>query len=132
MDDNGDTVNTITHEAKRGALNKKERRYFEEHFKELGKMRGWSNSVVRDILKKIPKEKVFFDRILLSGTHVFVFRIPDDVAEESSPISVDVFKLNGQFLGATRVPAKPIFISKKRMHFVSSDEEGNIFLVVRE
>ena len=93
-------------------------------------MRGWPNSAVRDILKKIPKEKVFFDRILLSSTHIFVFRIPDDVADESSPIPVDVFKLNGRFQGTTQMPAKPLFISEKHMYFVNSDEEGNIYLSI--
>jgi len=132
MDENGDAVSTITHETTRSALSKKEREYFEEHFREFGKMKGWPESAVRDILKKIPKEKVFFDRILLSDTHVFVFRIQEDVSVEKSLIPVDVFELNGRFLGAIRMPDKPVFISEKRMYFVSSDEEGNIFLVVRE
>jgi hypothetical protein len=132
LDEKGDAVSTITHKATRSTLSKKEREYFEAHFRELGKMRGWPKNAVRDILKKIPKEKVFFDRILLSCTHVFVFRIQEDVSDESSPIHVDVFKLNGRFLGATQMSDKPIFISEKRMYFVSSDEEGNIFLIVRE
>jgi len=132
LDEKGEAVRMITHEAPRSPLSKKERKYFEEHFREFGKMKGWPTSAVRDILKKIPKEKVFFDRILLSGSHVFVFRIQEDVSDGSSPVPVDVFELNGRFLGTTHLPGKPIFISEKRMYFVSSDEEENIFLVVRK
>lgn len=130
LDENGDIINTLTHESPRSNLSKKERSYFEDYFKELGKRRGWPNSAVREIIKKIPKEKVFFDRILLTGDHVFVFRIVEDVSIQSSPVPVDVFNLNGRFQGSTQLPAKPIFISGQRMYFVNSDEEGNIYLKI--
>jgi len=132
LDENGDTVNTITHDSPRRDLSKQERKHFEEHFKELGKMRGWPNRAVRDIIKKIPKEKVFFDGILLTNTHVFISRISMDVSSEDSPVPVDVFELNGGFLGSAQMPAKPIFISEKRMYFLNSDEDGNIYLVVTD
>jgi hypothetical protein len=132
LDDKGDTVNTIAHESPRNDLSKKERKHFEKHFKELGKMRGWPNRAVRDIIKKIPGKKVFFDRLLLTDKHVFVFRIPEDVSNERTPLPVDVFNLNGRLLGSTQMPAKPGLISERRMYFMSSDEDGNIYLVVAD
>jgi hypothetical protein len=132
LDETGNTLNTITHESSRSDLSKKEHEYFEEHFQELGKRRGWPQRAVRDILKKIPDQKVFFDRILLTSDYVFVFRIAEDVSLESSPVSVEIFELNGRFLGQTRLPAKPIFLSAQRMYFVNSDNEGNIYLTIRD
>jgi hypothetical protein len=113
-------------------LTRRERRFFEEEFERLGRMRGWPKSVVRDIIKKIPGTKAFFDRILLAPPRVLVCRIGPDITLENAPCHVDVFSVQGAFLGAATLPAKPLHVSKRRMYFVSSDEEGNVWLSIRE
>jgi hypothetical protein len=113
-------------------LGNKEREYFARDIESRSKQRGWPKSVLGKILKIIPKEKTFFDRILLNNRYVFVFRIKKDITEEESPIPVDVFSIEGNFLGTTAIDEKPVFISEKYMYFAKSDEEGNIFLVRME
>ena len=88
--------------------------------------------MIRKILKIIPQEKTFFDRILLNTRYVFVFRIKNDVTPEQSPTPVDIFSNEGNFLGTTTVDNKPVFISDKYMYFNKSDEEGNISLILME
>jgi len=75
-----------------------------------------------------PEEKVYFDRILLSEKHVFVFRIKEDITEEAKLIPVDIFSIQGDFLGSVQIQGKPIFLSDGYMYFDRSDPEGNIYL----
>ena len=42
---------------------------------------------------------------------------------------VDLFTLEGRFLGTASLIDKPIYISYKYMYFLKSDEEGNYYLV---
>ena len=95
-------------------------------------MRVWPEGVVRDIIKKLPRTKVYFDRILLSPTHVFVCRIPADITREGGEFPVDVFSISGEFQGTGTLPEKPLFVSRARMYFERSDADGNVWLAVRD
>jgi hypothetical protein len=113
-------------------LSRKERRFYEDEFQRLGRMRGWPQSVVRDIIKKIPRTKAFFDRILPSPSRILVCRIGSDITVDKAPCHVDVFSVRGAFLGGATLPARPLFVSSGHMYFVSSDDDGNVWLTVRE
>jgi len=131
LDQEGEAHTVIERRVEPQVLSRKERRHFEEEFQEFGKMRGWPESVVRDIISKLPRTKVFFDRILLSSTHVFVCRIPSDITAGDAAFPVDVFNLGGKYLGTGSLPKKPLFISPGRMYFERSDNDGNVWLAVR-
>lgn len=129
LNEKGETVSTVQREILPGNISKKGKQYFVKDIYEIGKRRGWPKSVIRKIVKIIPGEKNYFDCVLLSKQHVFVFRIREDVSDEEAPVLVDVFTLEGKFQGTARVKIKPIFASEKFMYFVESDEEDNLFLV---
>lgn len=131
LDHEGEARTVIERRVEPQVLSRKERLHFEDEFQEFGKMRGWPESVVRDIISKLPRTKVFFDRILLSPTHVFVCLIPSDIMEEGATIPVDLFNTEGKYQGTASLPKKPLFISQSRMYFEHSDEDGNVWLVVR-
>lgn len=132
LDNEGKTVRIIKRDVDPLRIEKKERDYFARDIESICRQRGWPKSVNRKILKIIPKEKTFFDRILLNNQYVFVFRIKKDITQEDSSIPVDVFSIEGNYLETTAIDNKPVFISEKHMYFVKSDEEGNIFLVRME
>ena len=131
LDGTGEVRTVIERDAEPSELSRSERRFFETEFTDLGKMRGWPESVVRDIIKNLPRTKVYFDRILLSPVHVFVFRIRADITRDGSGFPVDVFTTAGEFLGTAPLPEQPIFVSRARMYFERSDADGNVWLAVR-
>ncbi len=128
LNEKGETASHIRREIPADSFSKKEKKYFEMDIEDLGKERGWPRSVIRNLIKKIPDKKIFFTRILLTDEHVFVFRIRNDITEESGPIPVDIFSLGGEFLGSTLIPDLPLHISHNHVYFVRSDEEDNLFL----
>jgi hypothetical protein len=128
LDEKGETACLIRRGIQPESFSKKEKKYFENDIEALGKERGWPRSVVQNLVKKIPDKKIFFDQVLITGKHVFVFRIKSDITAETGPIPVDIFSVKGEFLGTTYVPDKPLHISENHMYFVRSDEQDNLFL----
>jgi hypothetical protein len=128
LDGQGKTVARIKRDIEPEEFSKKEKKLFEKDIEEYGEERGWPKNVIRDLLKKIPDKKIYFDHVLLTEKHVFVFRIKKDIAEGMGHIPVDLFTVNGKFLGEVLVEERPVYISDKHMYFVRSDEEGNVFL----
>ncbi len=128
LDEKGKTIIHLRRNVQPGSFRKEEKKYFEKDIKKLGKERGWPGSIVRNLVKKIPDKKIFYDRILLTEEYVFVFRTKKNITRESGPFPVDVFSIKGEFLGAAHVPDKPLYISDKHMFFIRSDKEDNLFL----
>jgi hypothetical protein len=128
LDETGKTTAHVRRDIQPDRFNKKEKAFFEEDIRGLGKERGWPRSVIRNLIKKIPDKKIFFDQVLLTTDHVFVFRMKKDITEENGPVPVDVFSTRGEFLGETHLPTKPLYISENHMYFVRSDAEDNLFL----
>ncbi len=132
LDREGNSVRILERNLEPDTLSRDERTFFENEFKRLGRMRGWPQGVVRDIIRRIPRTKSYFDRLLLSPSHVYVCRISPDITDEDIPQVVDVFNIDGAFTGTASLPEKPIFISTRRMYFLRSDADGGFYLVVRE
>jgi len=128
LDEKGKIIVRIKRDIEPDDFSKKEKSYFEKDIEEYGKERGWPRNVIRDLLKKIPDKKIYFDQVLLTEKYVFVFRIRKDITEDDSLIPVDLFTIGGKFLGESIIEQKPIHISDKQMYFLGSDEEGNVFL----
>ena len=128
LDENGDTASRVRREVQPASFSKNEKRYLVDEIEAFGKGRSWPGGIVRKMIDKIPDKKIFFDQVLLTDEHVFVFRIKKDISEKNSPVPVDVFSVQGEFLGEIQMPAKPLYISAKHIYFVRSDEEDNLFL----
>ena len=128
LNEKGENTSKIQRELQSESFSKREKIFFERDIEEKGKERGWPRSVLRGLVKKIPDKKIFFSQILLTEELVLVFRIKSDIADESSPVPVDVFSIEGEFLGSTRMPDVPLYISQDYVYFARSDEEDNLFL----
>jgi hypothetical protein len=129
LDQEGRILRRIQREIQPERISKQEKKYLINHIEKHSRQMGWPKSVVRKIIKKVPDEKVFFDRILLTEKHVFVFRIKEDIAKDTGQIPVDIFSIQGEFLGTCQVAGKPIFLSDRDMYFDRSDPAGNLYLV---
>ena len=128
LDEEGRMLKRIQREIQPEKISSREKKYLINKIEKHANQTGWPTSVIRAIIKKVPEEKVYFDRILLSEKHVFVFRIKEDITEEAKPIPVDIFSIQGGFLGSAQIDGKPIFLSDGYMYFDRSDPEGNIYL----
>lgn len=129
LDHEGKEISRIFRDIKPDLLSEKEKDYFKQDIGEISKKRGRPGRVVRDTVKKIPKEKNYFNQVTLSGNHVFICRIKPDITQEETAIPIDLFTLEGRFLGTTTLIDKPNYISYKYMYFLKSDEAGNYYLV---
>jgi hypothetical protein len=128
LNEKGETIGHIQRDIQPDSFSKKEKKYFETDIEKLGKERGWPRTVMRNLIKKIPDKKIFFSQVLLTDEHVFVFRIKNDITQETGPIPVDVFSIQGEFLGFAHLPGLPLHFSKDHVYFVRSDENDNLFL----
>jgi hypothetical protein len=128
LDEMGKTIGRIRRDIKAKAFSKKEKKYFERDIEEYGKERSWPRSVIRDLLEKIPDKRIYFDQVLLTEKYVFVFRIRKNILEDAGLIPVDIFAIDGEFLGEAVIGETPLYISDEYMYFVRSDEDGNVFL----
>ncbi len=128
LDEEGKMLRRIQREIQPEKINRREKKHLINNIEKHANQTGWPTSVTRAIIKKIPQEKLYFDQILLSEKHVFVFRIKEDIAEEAKPIPVDIFSIQGDFLGSSQIEGKPVFLSDEYMYFDRSDPEGNIYL----
>ncbi len=131
LDEHGKAINTLIRDIEPPALSKAEIEYFKQDIQKLAQRRGWPDGVVKDLQKLIPKHKMYFNRILLSGEYVYVFRIPADIIQPDAPVTADVFKTDGKFLGSTQLPEVPVFISGDYMYFVRISPDDNEYLVRR-
>jgi len=113
LDKKGKVVSRINRDIKPQRINSREKKYF---IKKLGEMENWSRQVIKKFEKKIPKVKTYFDKILISEKHVYVFRIKNDATDEDSPFPIDVFSFEGEFLGTSQIPTKPVLISDTFMY----------------
>ena len=129
LNNKGEIITTIQRNIQPDDVKREEKEYFVKDINEMGKKRKWPKSVIRKIIKNIPKKKNYFDWVLLSEKHVFVFRIRKDISNEPVSIPVDIFSIDAQYLGTASIDKKPLFISEKFMYFVQSDDQGNLYLL---
>ena len=89
----------------------------------------WPTRVVKLIVKAIPKNKNFFNRILVTKNHILVFRVPDDITSESNLYKVDVFTAKGKFLGTGVLSERVVSITNEFLYFLKTDEDDNLLLI---
>ncbi len=89
----------------------------------------WPTRVVKLIVKAIPKNKNFFNRILMTKNHILVFRVPDDITSESNLYKVDVFTAKGKFLGTGVLSERVVSITNEFLYFLKTDEDDNLLLI---
>jgi hypothetical protein len=128
LDEQGKTTAHLRREVPPERFLKKEKKYIENEILDYGKERGWPRTVLRNLIKKIPEHKIFFDQIVMTEKIVMVFRIKNDISVMAGPIPVDIFTTKGRYLGTSQVPDMPLALSDNHIYFVKSDERDNLYL----
>lgn len=89
----------------------------------------WPPRVVNLIIKAIPKNKNFFNRILMTKNHILVFRVPDDITSESNFYKVDIFTTKGKFLGTGTLSERIVSITDEFLYCLKTDDDDNLLLI---
>ncbi len=124
-DSQGNIVSTMKRDLKPSKLSTKERDFL---LREMKERRDWPEWIMKIIQKNISKTKTFFDNIRVSEKYIFVFRIRENITDKNSLFPVDIFDLDGDFLGSSSLAAQPLFISDSFMYAVAYDGEDNLLL----
>ena len=119
----GNIVSTIKRDIKPQKLSAKERDYLLNKMKEE---RDWPDWIMKIIRKNISKTKTFFDKIRVSEKYIFVFRVRENITDQNCLFPVDVFDLDGNFLGTTSLANQPLFVSDSSLYVVAYDEADNL------
>jgi hypothetical protein len=80
-------------------------------------------------IQQLPETKNIFDHLLLSHQNVYVFRTKEDVTETEASYPVDIFSLEGKYLGSIKMKDKPLLVTERYMYIPETDEEDNLLLV---
>ncbi len=131
LDTKGNEIKHLERDIQPSKITRAEKNYLKKEIKDHADQRGWPPKVTHDLYDLIPRDKVFFNHICLSSQYAFVFRIPEDILKEKAPVPVDVFSLNGDFLGTAELPSQAEHISKNHMYFIKTDEESNVYLSIK-
>lgn len=131
LDSKGKETKHLKRDIQPEKISRMEKNYLKKEIKDYADQRGWPPKITDALYDLIPRNKAFFNHICLSDKYTFVFRIPEDISEEKTAIPVDIFSLNGDFLGTAALPSQAEHISKNHMYFIETDEEGNVYLSVR-
>jgi hypothetical protein len=128
LDEDGRVTVSIRRNLRAGKISGNERRFLEQEVRDFAKARNWPGPAVRELVKKIPDDKVIIRAVRISPRYAFVFLVPEDITRPDNAIPVDVFSPQGEFLGRTMMNKVPLFISGKAMYFVEADDSGNEYL----
>jgi len=122
FDSKGMLVRVFSREVDAPKFTQKEREYFAEKIDN----EEFPPQVQKEFKKMIPEKKMFFYTTKLTSKYLFVFRIKVDATTNNPPYPVDIFSINGEFLGELNVDSPPILITDRYMYFKEgSDEKDN-------
>ena len=125
----GKKVGELKRSIKPQSFKEKEIAHMENGIKKLNKKLKWPPRVVKLIVKAIPKNKNFFNRILMTKNHILVFRVPDDITSESNLYKVDVFTVKGKFLGTGVLSERVVSITDEFLYCLKRDNDDNLLLI---
>jgi len=132
FDETGREIARVERDLKPQKFSGKEMAFLKGELRAFAKSKGWPGRVARELAKKIPAHKNMIKDVRISPRNILVFRLPRDISAKATLFPVDVFTLEGEFLGTGELADIPILASGKTMYFVKADEAGNIFLVRTE
>jgi hypothetical protein len=126
LNDKGIVEKTIKRDIKNPPLSKKERNFIIET--EINQWKSIDQSMKNGLKKTIPNVKNLITGITLSKKLIFIRRVQEDITAFNAPVQVDLYSINGDFLGVIRLKSFPIFASDRYVYFKEETEDGEIFI----
>lgn len=99
-----------------------------DYHKQMLKNKKWPDQAKKRIMELMPKTKNIISFIYVSDNLLFIFRTPDDIAQETLHYPVDIYTLEGEFQGTTTTDFYPYLITKKYLYRVEEDDKGEMIL----
>lgn len=121
LDSQGQMVSKIKQDMPMKKLSPLEMKYRDSILKE----KNWPPDIKRKILEIMPESKNYFCHILLSSSFVFAFRVPEDISKEKKEYPVDVFTLNGKYVGSLKMENIPYLISDQFLYMLEENEDSD-------
>ncbi len=125
INENGDILRKISRDIKPGTISKKEKECFKDV---INSKKHLTDTLKKKFIRKIPRHKNYIRHILISEKHIWIFRIKENVLTDKV-IPVDIYSLEGKFIGTAKIKDVPIFISTKYIYFSESDKDDDLLLV---
>ena len=126
LNSNGKIIREISKNIKRSRMSSKERERFAN---EIRAERKYSTAVKEGIINIIPYKKNIIGGLAISDKYILVERIKDDVSDMEAPGSVDVYDLNGKFLGELKMKHFPLLMTDSHIYTKEKDEDENLIAV---
>ena len=126
LNNKGDIEKTVKKNIRNPLLSKKEREFIIET--EINQWKGIDQSTKNGLKKTIPNIKNLITDITLSENMIFVRRVREDITETNEPVLVDLYSINGDFMGVIRLKNFPIYTSDRHFFFKEETENGDIFI----
>lgn len=132
LDEDGRTVGTLARDLGPQKITGRERAFLERELGEFVARKGWPERVGRELTQKIPSVKNPVRAVRIAPDRVFVLRFAADISRGDAPVPVDVFTRRGELVGTAEIAEVPLFVSRRAMYFVRTDDGGNVFLARQE
>jgi hypothetical protein len=120
----GEVIRSISRDLDRQKMTSHEREYIEKKYK--------SNHIdpasIKGLMRLIPDYKNFIREIKISDKYLFVTRVKENIALMVDYQAIDIFSLDGKFIGNTSLKSIPSYVTDQFMYFVETDEEDNIIV----
>lgn len=125
VDNKGDILRKINRSVKPYPISSEEKKYFLEMIDSRRNLPGF---IKKKFIKKIPKYKNYFSRILITEKYIWIFRIKENIVTDKF-IPIDLFSIEGKYIGSVKIKNLPIYISSKYMYFDETDADDDLLLV---
>lgn len=126
LNSNGKIIREISRDIKRSKMSSKERARF---VNEIRTEKKFSTAVKTGLVNIIPYEKNIIGGLAISDKYILVERIKDDVSDMEAPVPVDVYDLNGKFLGEFKIKHFPLLMTDSHIYTKEKDEDENLMAV---
>lgn len=127
LNSQGKAVKIFLRDVEGKPFTEKEREYFATRFRNE---KEFPPPVQKKFVDQIPKNKMYFYTAKPTSKYVLVFRIKADTTTDAPPYPVDVFSINGEFLGEVDVHKLPLLVTDKYMYFEEGDENNQDELIL--
>ena len=117
---------TIKRDIKNSPLSRKEKDFIVETL--INQWKEIDQSTKNGLKKTIPHIKTLITGITLSKNMILVRRVREDITDIDEPVQVDLFSINGDFLGEIRLKSFPVLASDRHFYFKEETENGDILI----
>jgi hypothetical protein len=125
IDMNGAVKNKISRDLKPDIITPDEKDYFKNLIDEDTDLPDFTK---KKFIKKIPGNKNFFQKVLISKKDIWVFGVKENLIDEDSLVPAELYDLDTSLKGTLKIKDVPEFISEENLYVIDSNEDDELLL----